>query len=96
MHVLLLQLNEVDVETEFLKASDATCDVACLMYDISDPHSFDYCASIYKVSYSKRYRSIWRWRPVSSSSYSDITFPVALGCAAHIGFSSKLSGFAPT
>uniref|UniRef100_A0A3Q2NPQ7 Ras homolog family member T2 n=1 Tax=Fundulus heteroclitus TaxID=8078 RepID=A0A3Q2NPQ7_FUNHE len=45
-----LILNEVDVETEFLKASDASCDVACLMYDSSDPHSFDYCASIYKVS----------------------------------------------
>ncbi|TNN42768.1 Mitochondrial Rho GTPase 2 [Liparis tanakae] len=43
-----LILNEVDVEVEFLKASDASCDVACLMYDASDPHSFDYCASIYK------------------------------------------------
>uniref|UniRef100_A0AAQ6AAJ7 Mitochondrial Rho GTPase 2 n=1 Tax=Amphiprion ocellaris TaxID=80972 RepID=A0AAQ6AAJ7_AMPOC len=46
-----LILNEVDVETEFLKASDAFCDVACLMYDTSDPHSFDYCASIYKQHY---------------------------------------------
>lgn len=44
-----MQLNEVDVEAEFLKTSDASCDVACLMYDSSDPHSFDYCASIYKV-----------------------------------------------
>lgn len=51
-----LQFNEVDVETEFLKKSDASCDVACLMYDISDPHLFNYCASIYKVSY----RTIWR------------------------------------
>jgi len=39
----------VDVETEFLKASHASCDVACLMYDASDPLAFDYCASIYKV-----------------------------------------------
>uniref|UniRef100_A0A672FVR3 Mitochondrial Rho GTPase n=1 Tax=Salarias fasciatus TaxID=181472 RepID=A0A672FVR3_SALFA len=46
-----LILNEVDVETAFLKASDASCDVACLMYDASDPHSFDYCASIYKQHY---------------------------------------------
>ncbi|KAK5905810.1 hypothetical protein CgunFtcFv8_001733 [Champsocephalus gunnari] len=46
-----LILNEVDVEVEFLKASDASCDVACLMYDASDPHSFDYCASIYKQHY---------------------------------------------
>ncbi|XP_070707696.1 mitochondrial Rho GTPase 2 [Pempheris klunzingeri] len=46
-----LILNEVDVDVEFLKASDASCDVACLMYDASDPHSFDYCASIYKQHY---------------------------------------------
>ncbi|CAL8305403.1 unnamed protein product [Boreogadus saida] len=46
-----LILYEVDVETEFLKASHASCDVACLMYDASDPHSFDYCASIYKQHY---------------------------------------------
>lgn len=46
-----LILNEVDMETEFLKKSDASCDVACLMYDISDPHSFNYCASIYKQHY---------------------------------------------
>ncbi|XP_040031859.2 mitochondrial Rho GTPase 2 [Gasterosteus aculeatus] len=46
-----LILKEVDVEVEFLKASDANCDVACLMYDVSDPHSFDYCASIYKQHY---------------------------------------------
>uniref|UniRef100_A0A671RER4 Mitochondrial Rho GTPase 2-like n=1 Tax=Sinocyclocheilus anshuiensis TaxID=1608454 RepID=A0A671RER4_9TELE len=43
------ELEEVDVETEFLKAADAACDVACLMYDVSDPDSFNYCASIYKV-----------------------------------------------
>nr|XP_033818923.1 mitochondrial Rho GTPase 2 isoform X1 [Geotrypetes seraphini] len=46
-----LILYEVDVDTEFLKASDAACDVACLMYDISDPKSFNYCASIYKQHY---------------------------------------------
>ncbi|XP_059391322.1 mitochondrial Rho GTPase 2 isoform X4 [Carassius carassius] len=44
-----LILEEVDVETEFLKAADAACDVACLMYDVSDPDSFNYCASIYKA-----------------------------------------------
>ncbi|CAM4723878.1 hypothetical protein PO909_017454 [Leuciscus waleckii] len=46
-----LILEEVDVETEFLKAADAACDVACLMYDVSDPDSFNYCASIYKQHY---------------------------------------------
>ncbi|XP_052399244.1 mitochondrial Rho GTPase 2 isoform X3 [Carassius gibelio] len=44
-----LILEEVDVETEFLKAADAACDVACLMYDVSDLDSFNYCASIYKA-----------------------------------------------
>uniref|UniRef100_A0A8C4SK33 Ras homolog family member T2 n=1 Tax=Erpetoichthys calabaricus TaxID=27687 RepID=A0A8C4SK33_ERPCA len=46
-----LILYEVDVDTEFLKTSDAACDVACLMYDVSDPKSFNYCASIYKQHY---------------------------------------------
>lgn len=46
-----LILFEVDVDTEFLKQSDAACDVACLMYDVSDPKSFNYCASIYKQHY---------------------------------------------
>ncbi|XP_016093354.1 mitochondrial Rho GTPase 2 [Sinocyclocheilus grahami] len=49
-----LILEEVDVETEFLKAADAACDVACLMYDVSDPDSFNYCASIYKQHYMDR------------------------------------------
>ncbi|XP_077407421.1 mitochondrial Rho GTPase 2 [Vanacampus margaritifer] len=49
-----LILNEVDVEADFLMASDSHCDVACLMYDASDPHSFDYCASIYKQHYMER------------------------------------------
>ncbi|XP_056389173.1 mitochondrial Rho GTPase 2 [Hyla sarda] len=46
-----LILFEVDVDTDFLKQSDAACDVACLMYDVSDPKSFNYCASIYKQHY---------------------------------------------
>ncbi|XP_066545053.1 mitochondrial Rho GTPase 2 [Amia ocellicauda] len=46
-----LILYEVDVDTEFLKASDAACDVACLMYDVTDSKSFNYCASIYKQHY---------------------------------------------
>uniref|UniRef100_A0AAR2JAU6 Mitochondrial Rho GTPase 2 n=1 Tax=Pygocentrus nattereri TaxID=42514 RepID=A0AAR2JAU6_PYGNA len=52
--VATVSLPEVDVETEFLKAADAACDVACLMYDVSDPDSFNYCASIYKQHYMDR------------------------------------------
>lgn len=46
-----LILCEVDVDSEFLKVSGPGCDVACLMYDVSDPKSFEYCASIYKKLY---------------------------------------------
>ncbi|KAJ8364149.1 hypothetical protein SKAU_G00129800 [Synaphobranchus kaupii] len=45
-----LILYEVDMDTEF-KVSGAACDVACLMYDVSDPMSFSYCASVYKQHY---------------------------------------------
>ncbi|XP_023672342.2 mitochondrial Rho GTPase 2 [Paramormyrops kingsleyae] len=45
-----LILNEMDADGEF-KPSDAACDVACLMYDVSNPKSFSYCASIYKEHY---------------------------------------------
>ncbi|XP_039347586.1 mitochondrial Rho GTPase 2 isoform X1 [Mauremys reevesii] len=46
-----LILYEIDVDTEFMKASDAACDVACLMYNVNDPKSFNYCACIYKQHY---------------------------------------------
>ncbi|KAJ8253764.1 hypothetical protein COCON_G00203760 [Conger conger] len=45
-----LILCEVDVDRA-LKASDASCDVACLMYDVSNPSSFSYCASVYERYY---------------------------------------------
>uniref|UniRef100_A0A8C9F3W8 Mitochondrial Rho GTPase n=1 Tax=Pavo cristatus TaxID=9049 RepID=A0A8C9F3W8_PAVCR len=46
-----LILHEVSAETQLTKPSDAACDVACLIYDLSDPKSFSYCASIYKQHY---------------------------------------------
>nr|XP_014429766.1 mitochondrial Rho GTPase 2 [Pelodiscus sinensis] len=46
-----LILYEIDVDTEFMKASDVVCDVACLMYNVNDPESFNYCACIYKQRY---------------------------------------------
>ncbi|XP_009983108.1 PREDICTED: mitochondrial Rho GTPase 2 [Tauraco erythrolophus] len=48
---LLPQLYEVSADTRFAKPSDAACDVACFIYDVSDPRSFSYCASIYKQHY---------------------------------------------
>ncbi|XP_074742639.1 WD repeat-containing protein 90 isoform X2 [Strix uralensis] len=46
-----LILYEVSTDTKFVKPSDAACDVACFIYDLSDPKSFSYCASIYKQHY---------------------------------------------
>ncbi|NXU80748.1 MIRO2 GTPase, partial [Oreotrochilus melanogaster] len=46
-----LILYEVSADTKFLKPSDAACDVACFIYDPSDPRSFSYSASIYKQHY---------------------------------------------
>lgn len=46
----MLQLYEVSADTTFSKPSDAACDVACFIYSLSDPKSFSYCASIYKVA----------------------------------------------
>ncbi|XP_014442496.1 mitochondrial Rho GTPase 2 [Tupaia chinensis] len=42
-----LILCEVGVDSQL----DATCDVACLMFDSSDPQSFVHCASLYKRHY---------------------------------------------
>nr|XP_020668140.1 mitochondrial Rho GTPase 2 [Pogona vitticeps] len=46
-----LILQEVEADVEFAKASDAACDVACLLYDATDHKSFNYCASVYKQHY---------------------------------------------
>ena len=35
--------------TDELTSDDLDCDVVCLMYDISDPRTFEYCAKMYKV-----------------------------------------------
>ncbi|KAK1344641.1 hypothetical protein QTO34_013339 [Cnephaeus nilssonii] len=45
-----LILCEVDADSLLSTASDAACDVACLMFDGSDPQSFALCTSIYKAS----------------------------------------------
>uniref|UniRef100_A0A6I8RAJ0 Mitochondrial Rho GTPase n=1 Tax=Xenopus tropicalis TaxID=8364 RepID=A0A6I8RAJ0_XENTR len=36
------------VESEALSPADTLCDVVCLLYDVANPHSFDYCARIFK------------------------------------------------
>ncbi|KAB1251922.1 Mitochondrial Rho GTPase 2 [Camelus dromedarius] len=44
-----LILCEVGADSLLTIAADATCDVACLMFDGSDPASFTLCASVYKA-----------------------------------------------
>ncbi|KAL0617188.1 Mitochondrial Rho GTPase 2 [Plecturocebus cupreus] len=44
-----LILCEVGPEGLLATSLDAACDVACLMFDGSDPESFAHCASVYKV-----------------------------------------------
>ncbi|XP_067914630.1 mitochondrial Rho GTPase 1 isoform X2 [Heterodontus francisci] len=43
-----LLLHEVLSDSEFITASDTACDVVCLVYDVSNPKSFDYCTRIFK------------------------------------------------
>lgn len=35
---------------EMLTPTELDCDVACLMYDVTNPHSFEFCARMYLVS----------------------------------------------
>ncbi|XP_072539414.1 mitochondrial Rho GTPase 1b isoform X1 [Salminus brasiliensis] len=43
-----LLLHEVFPDFDFLSESDLACDVVCLVYDVSNPCSFEYCAQIFK------------------------------------------------
>ncbi|XP_048847309.1 mitochondrial Rho GTPase 1-A isoform X2 [Brienomyrus brachyistius] len=43
-----LLLHEVLPDAEFLSETDLSCDVACLLYDVSNPRSFEFCARLYK------------------------------------------------
>nr|XP_023685678.1 mitochondrial Rho GTPase 1-A-like isoform X2 [Paramormyrops kingsleyae] len=43
-----LLLHEVLPDTDFLSETDLSCDVVCLLYDVSNPRSFEFCARLYK------------------------------------------------
>lgn len=34
---------------DYLSDSDLACDIVCLVYDVSNPYSFEYCAKVFKV-----------------------------------------------
>jgi len=49
-----LQLHEVDVAvSDMLSPTETNCDVACLLYDVTNPRSFDFCARMYMVGWPK-------------------------------------------
>ncbi|KAF6718052.1 Mitochondrial Rho GTPase 1-A [Oryzias melastigma] len=43
-----LLLHEVFPDFDYLSDSDLACDVVCLVYDVSNPYSFEYCAKVFK------------------------------------------------
>uniref|UniRef100_A0A8C5G477 Mitochondrial Rho GTPase 2 n=1 Tax=Gouania willdenowi TaxID=441366 RepID=A0A8C5G477_GOUWI len=43
-----LLLHEVMPDFDFLSEVDLACDVVCLVYDVNNPSSFEYCAKVYK------------------------------------------------
>lgn len=45
------QLHNV-CESDFLCDAEIMCDAVCLVYDVSNPKSFEYCARIFKVGTS--------------------------------------------
>ncbi|XP_033285132.1 mitochondrial Rho GTPase 2 isoform X2 [Orcinus orca] len=49
-----LILCEVGADSLLTASADATCDIACLMFDSSHPRSFSLCASVYKRHYMDR------------------------------------------
>lgn len=44
------QLHKVFPDFDYLSDVDLACDIVCLVYDVSNPHSFEYCANVFKVN----------------------------------------------
>uniref|UniRef100_A0A8C2CVX3 Mitochondrial Rho GTPase n=1 Tax=Cyprinus carpio TaxID=7962 RepID=A0A8C2CVX3_CYPCA len=43
-----LLLHEIFPDFDFLSETELSCDIVCLIYDVSNPCSFEYCAQIFK------------------------------------------------
>uniref|UniRef100_A0A8C2WX61 Mitochondrial Rho GTPase n=1 Tax=Cyclopterus lumpus TaxID=8103 RepID=A0A8C2WX61_CYCLU len=43
-----LLLHEVSPDFDTLSDADLACDIVCLFYDVSNPYSFEYCATVFK------------------------------------------------
>ena len=51
MFCVVVQLHEVEVSmSEVLTPTELDCDVACLLYDVTNPRTFEFCARLYLVS----------------------------------------------
>lgn len=49
-----LVLREMDVDISSKLANcDMFCDVICLLYDVTNPHTFEYCAQLYMQNFSQ-------------------------------------------
>uniref|UniRef100_A0A8C2CUU3 Ras homolog family member T1 n=1 Tax=Cyprinus carpio TaxID=7962 RepID=A0A8C2CUU3_CYPCA len=44
----LTTLHEIFPDFDFLSETELSCDIVCLIYDVSNPCSFEYCAQIFK------------------------------------------------
>ncbi|XP_035516397.1 mitochondrial Rho GTPase 1b isoform X3 [Morone saxatilis] len=42
------KLHEVFPDFDYLSDADLACDIVCLVYDVSNPYSFEYCAKVFK------------------------------------------------
>uniref|UniRef100_A0A8C5CMH7 Mitochondrial Rho GTPase n=1 Tax=Gadus morhua TaxID=8049 RepID=A0A8C5CMH7_GADMO len=43
-----LLLHEVFPDNDYMSDADLACDIVCLLYDVSNPYSFEYCAKVFK------------------------------------------------
>lgn len=72
---LLFQLHDVS-DSEFLTDAETVCDAVCLVYDVSNPKSFEYCARIFKVCIVSIYKP-WRLCIFSLTKYLvSVTGPI--------------------
>lgn len=77
-HTLSSQLHEVFPDFDYLSDDDLSCDIVCLVYDVSNPYSFEYCTRVFKVkregcAHISR-TNIQRLRSVSPSYLSNISW----------------------
>lgn len=95
-----LVLHEIDVALgDTLSSPDIACDVACLVYDVTNPRSFEYCARMYTqflqgkpipvliVGCKSEYRAVnqeYELQPEDFCSRHDLPPPLKFTCVNYI------------